>query len=165
MTPNCRAYDPAFACELAVIVDHGTRRMMQQNADEFYYITVTNENYAQPSLPEGVENDVIRGMYRLRRKPAAVEARGPPVGQRHDSSRGHRSTSYAQGRFVALGTDGFGRSDTRSALRGFFEVDRHHIVIAALDALVREQVLASDVVAKAIKHYGVNTEGVAPWEA
>ena len=72
--------------------------------------------------------------------------------------------SYAQGRFVALGTDGFGRSDTRSALRGFFEVDRHHITIAALDALVREQVLEREVVAKAIKRYGVNTEGVAPWE-
>src|SRR5439155_14644916 len=57
--PNCVSYDPAYACELAVIVDHGMRRMMQEHADEFYYITVMNENYAQPSLPEGVENDVI----------------------------------------------------------------------------------------------------------
>ena len=63
--PNCRAYDPAFACELAVIVDHGMRQMMEQQDDEFYYVTVMNENYAQPSLPEGVEGDVIKGMYRL----------------------------------------------------------------------------------------------------
>ena len=62
--PNCRAYDPAFAYELALILDHGMRRMMEQQVDEFYYITVMNENYAQPSMPPGVENDIIRGMYR-----------------------------------------------------------------------------------------------------
>ena len=62
--PNCRAYDPAFAYELAVIVDHGMRRMMEQQVDEFYYVTVMNENYAQPSMPPGVEHDIIQGMYR-----------------------------------------------------------------------------------------------------
>src|SRR5690242_13273658 len=65
MVPNCRAYDPAFAGELAVIMDHGMRRMLQDQVDEFYYITLTNENYEQPSLPEGTAADVVRGMYRF----------------------------------------------------------------------------------------------------
>src|SRR4029078_772363 len=73
MTPNCRAYDPAFAGELAIIVDHGLRRMMQEHADEFYYVTVMNENYPQPSLPDGVAQDVIKGMYRFRRVDAVQE--------------------------------------------------------------------------------------------
>jgi pyruvate dehydrogenase E1 component len=59
--PNCRAYDPAFACELAVILDHGARQMMERQEDVFYYLSVLNENYAEPSLPAGTEGDVIRG--------------------------------------------------------------------------------------------------------
>ena len=67
--PNCRAYDPAFAYELAVILDHGMRRMLEQQVDEFYYITMMNENYAQPSLPADIEpTDIINGMYRYRRR-------------------------------------------------------------------------------------------------
>src|SRR5476649_2706817 len=62
--PNCRAYDPAFAYELALILDHGMRRMMEQQIDEFYYITMMNENYPQPSMPAGIEHDIIHGMYR-----------------------------------------------------------------------------------------------------
>jgi pyruvate dehydrogenase E1 component len=69
--PNCRAYDPAYAYELAVIVDHGMRAMMEKQIDEFYYITVMNENYAQPTMPAGVELDIIRGMYSLARYGAA----------------------------------------------------------------------------------------------
>ena len=68
--PNCRAYDPAFAYEVAVIFDHGARAMMEEGKDEFYYVTAMNENYAQPSMPEGVEGDIIKGLYR-------VEARAP----------------------------------------------------------------------------------------
>ena len=63
--PNCRSYDPAYAYELAVIVDHGSRRMMEDQIDEFYYLTVMNENYAMPTMPEGVEDDILRGLYRL----------------------------------------------------------------------------------------------------
>ena len=63
--PNCRAYDPAYAYELAVIMDHGMRQMMELNVDEFYYITVMNENYAQPNMPKGVENDILRGIYQI----------------------------------------------------------------------------------------------------
>jgi len=63
--PNCRAYDPAYAYELAVIMDHGMRQMMERNVDEFYYITVMNENYAQPNIPKGVEDDILRGIYQI----------------------------------------------------------------------------------------------------
>jgi len=73
--------------------------------------------------------------------------------------------AYTRGRFIALGTDGFGRSDTRAALRSFFEVDRHQIVVAALDALAREGVVAHDAMGEAIKRYGIETECVAPWQA
>ena len=237
MVPNCRAYDPAYACELAVIVDHGIRRMLDEQRDEFFYITVMNENYSQPSLPEGVEQDVIRGMYRLRREePASPRASLRLLGsgailceviaaaellaknwniaseifsvtsfselardareverwnRLHPTDGARRSHvesllagnapivaatdyvraypqligSYTRARFVALGTDGFGRSDTRSALRGFFEVDRHHVAIAALDALARDGAIGSDVVAEALTRYGVNTDAIPPWEA
>ena len=240
MTPNCRAYDPAFACELAVIVDHGMRQMLERQADEFYYITVMNENYAQPSLPEGVEGDVIKGMYRLRQVEVAEASKATatsrvcllgsgtilreviaagellasdwniasdlysvtsfselardarecerwnrlhplanakqshvdallggdaPVVAATDYVRAYPQLigSYVRGRFTALGTDGFGRSDTRAALRKFFEVDRHQIVIAALAALVREGALAASAVADAIARYDVETERRASW--
>ena len=68
--PNCRAYDPAFAYELAVILDHGARAMMEEGKDEFYYVTAMNENYAQPSMPAGVEADIVKGLYRLAIYPA-----------------------------------------------------------------------------------------------
>jgi pyruvate dehydrogenase E1 component len=234
--PNCRAYDPAFACELAVIVDHGMRRMMEQHADEFYYVTVMNENYAQPSLPQGVEGDVIKGMYRLRSVQALAPkghvrllgsgtilreviaaadllatdwsvssdvysvtsfselARDAREAERWNrlhpqeaTMRSHVDTmldgdapiiastdyvraypqlivAYTRARFVALGTDGFGRSDTRSALRTFFEVDRHQVAIAALQALALEGALTSGVVAEAIDRYGVDASAPPPWD-
>ncbi|MCX7052083.1 MAG: pyruvate dehydrogenase (acetyl-transferring), homodimeric type, partial [Proteobacteria bacterium] len=205
--PNCRAYDPAFAGELAVILNHGARRMLEEGVDEFYYITLMNENYAQPSLPAGAAEGVVRGMYRygvygpagtarirllgsgtiLREVIAAAEILGGEHGiacevwsvtsfselareaaavERADRLDAQTSTqrswlevslagdapivvatdyvralpqmvaSYLPGRrFIALGTDGFGRSDTRTALRAFFEVDRASVVRAALQAL------------------------------
>jgi len=242
--PNCRAYDPAFAGELAVIVDHGARQMLERQADEFYYITVMNENYPQPSLPAGVEQDVINGMYRLRsidaqaasKQPApklrllgsgtilreaiaaaellaadwnigsdiysvtsfselarnarAVErwnrlhpsepprrshldamldgeARQDPVIAATDYVRAYPQliASYVGAPFVALGTDGFGRSDTRAALRRFFEVDRHQIVIAALDALARQGMLDRSTLAIAIERYRIETDRPPSWEA
>lgn len=233
--PNCRAYDPAFAGELAVIIDHGARQMMERQQDEFYYITVMNENYAQPSLPDGVEADVIKGMYRydgytpkkarasarllgsgaiLREVIAAAEllaqdwqigsevfsvtsfselARGAAEVQRwnrlHPGEPARRShvesmlpgaavtvaaTDYVrayplliatsiEGRYVTLGTDGFGRSDTRSALRRFFEVDRHAIVLATLDALAREGSIEAKLPAQALQRYGIVADAAAPW--
>ncbi len=233
--PNCRAYDPAFAAELALIVDHGMRGIMERQEDVFYYITVTNENYAQRSLPDGVDQDVIRGMYRftshdvpgakdrvrllgsgailgeviaagelLSRDWAigsevwsvtsfselAREARGiARLNRLHPEREPERShvecclagrepvvaasdyvvaypgliAPYVQARFVALGTDGFGRSDTRNALRRFFEVDRHQIVLAALVALAQEGAIERGIPAAAIARYGIDRDCPAPW--
>jgi pyruvate dehydrogenase E1 component len=233
--PNCRAYDPAFAGELAVIVDHGARRMLEQQVDEFYYITMMNENYAQPSLPADAAGDVIRGLYRfstpaegkpqvrllgsgaiLREVIAAAEllqqdwsvtaevysatsfselARDGAEAERWN--RLHPDAPARQshvGRLLAgdgpvvaapdyvrayplliapylnpgadytvLGTDGFGRSDTRAALRRFFEVDRHAVVLAALEALASREQLPQSVRAEAIKRYGIAADTAAPW--
>jgi pyruvate dehydrogenase E1 component len=230
--PNCRAYDPAYACEVAVILDHGARAMLERQEDVFYYITVMNEIYPQPSLPEGVEQDVIKGMYRL--QPATGTARvrllgsGTILGEvraacellqqdwgvssevfsvtsfgelardarevqrwnllhpQHAPRESHLQrllpdavpvvaatdyvraypqliAAYVDARFTALGTDGFGRSDTREALRRFFEVDRYHIVLAALHTLVREGSVAAATLAEALERYGVDPEQPAPW--
>jgi pyruvate dehydrogenase E1 component len=201
--PNCKAYDPAFAGELAVILDAGMREMVEQQADVFYYVTLMNENYAQPDLPEGVEADVLRGGYRfgvygpsdaaqrvtllgsgailtevvkaaqqlaaqgvgvevlsitswseLARDGMAQEASGA-VGAGHltkllSATQGPAiaATDYVRAvpesvrafvpegrRYTTLGTDGFGRSDTRAALRRFFAVDADSIAQAAMRAL------------------------------
>ncbi len=235
LTPNCRAYDPAFAYELAVIIDHGMRRMIEAQADEFYYLTVMNESYAQPSMPEGVEADIVAGLYRLRhagepgaaarvrlvgsgailreaiaaaemlaadwnvasdvfsatsfselareaaeverenrlqpREPSRVShvarllAGRAPIVAATDYVRAYpeRIAAYVEARFVALGTDGFGRCDTRAKLRGFFEVDRRHIALAALQALVEEGTLERATLAEAIRRYGVDADAPPPW--
>ncbi len=206
--PNCKAYDPAFAGELAVIVDHGMREMLEQQRDVFYYVTAMNENAPQPSLPPEAHQGVLRGMYRFRqsRRESArrvqLLASGAILGEaikaadlleadhgvaadlwsvtsfselaragvaaetawRHGATSVMRSyvgerlaptrgpiviaTDYVRAvpeqiraflpsgrRCVTLGTDGFGRSDTRAALRAHFEVDAAAIVEAALRAL------------------------------
>jgi pyruvate dehydrogenase E1 component len=235
--PNCRAYDPCFAGEFAVILDHGMRQMLEQQRDVFYYVTLMNENYAQPSLPAGVEGDVIRGLYRfadvaverpiggapvrlvgsgtiLREAIAAAEllrddwqiasevwsatsfselAREAREVERHNRlhpEQAQRQSHVARclagdapviaasdyvrawpqaiaGSFDApytvLGTDGFGRSDTRAALRSFFEVNRHHIVLATLDALARAGRIERAQCAQAIQRYGIATEAEASW--
>jgi pyruvate dehydrogenase E1 component len=206
--PNCKSWDPAFAGELAVILDAGMREMLVEQRDVFYYITLMNENYAQPDLPEGSAAQVLRGGYRfaaygpkgskpqvslmgsgailteviraaelLAEQGIASEvisvtswselardgqrcadlaneaggsaevaqvvqllgtARGPIVAASDyvravpDSIRAHVPVKR---RFITLGTDGFGRSDTRAALRGFFGVDAQSIVGVALAAL------------------------------
>jgi pyruvate dehydrogenase E1 component len=235
--PNCRAYDPAFGGELAVILDHGMRRMLVEQADEFYYVTVMNESYAQPSLPDGAAADVIRGMYRFGgNAPARPRARVRLLGsgailreviaagemlasdflvasdvysvtsfselardardverwnRLHPKELPRRShvaslldgaapivaatdyvraypqlvASYLPARFVALGCDGFGRSDTRAALRRFFEVDRAQIALAALDALAREGAIEAQAVAGAIDRYGIDAQRAPPWES
>ncbi|VVO03037.1 Pyruvate dehydrogenase E1 component [Pseudomonas fluorescens] len=231
--PNCRAYDPAFAGEFAVILDHGMRQMLEQDVDEFYYVTLMNENYPQPSLPEGVEAAIIKGMYRLqgaagaqvrllgsgtlvreaqaaaqlladdwqvaselfsvtsfselardareverwnRLHPQAVARvshvneclpHGAPVIAVSDYVRAvpQMIGSYLGPRYTVLGTDGFGRSDTRAALRDFFEVDRHHLVLAALTALAEQGSLAPQVCQQAIERYGLQAERDASWNA
>jgi pyruvate dehydrogenase E1 component len=230
--PNCRAYDPGYAYEVAVLLDHGARAMIERGEDVFYYLTVMNEPYAQPSMPEGVADGVIKGLYRLSRHdgdglvrllgsgailPEVVEAgrmlaqdwnvgvevwsttsyselardarqverrnRLDPLGAPATSHLaaclpGHAPivaasdyvrawpqliAAYVEAPFTALGTDGFGRSDTRQALRRFFEVDRASIIIAALAALARAGDVSREVVAEAIRRLGVNT-APPPWE-
>jgi pyruvate dehydrogenase E1 component len=215
--PNCRAWDPCFAGEVAVILDHAMRRMLVLQHDEFHYVTLMNENYPHPSLPAGNEADLLRGLYRLRTfEPAAPVARVRLLGSgailREVLAAGERlarehgvaaevfsATSfselareaaelqrldradpqaaprvsqlarllpgdapvvaatdyvrawpqliaeYVDARYVTLGTDGFGRSDTREQLRRFFEVDAASIVAAALQALGRPR--GADIIA------------------
>ncbi|MDM0037824.1 alpha-ketoglutarate dehydrogenase [Variovorax sp. J22G21] len=199
--PNCKAYDPAYAGEMAVIVDAGIREMLVEQKDVFYYVTLMNENYAQPSLPPEAHADVLRGCYRLAGDPAAAPqarvtllgsgailtevvkaaqqlaaegiaaevfsvtswselardgvaceaaAAKPFIAQQLAGGTGPivAATDYVRAvpesvraflpagrRYVTLGTDGFGRSDTRAALRDFFGVDAASIVRAAKAAL------------------------------
>jgi pyruvate dehydrogenase E1 component len=223
--PNCRAYDPCYAYELAVIVEHGMRRMLSEQADEFYYVTVMNENYAQPSALASTRTGILRGMYCVRPSPkgaarvrllgagtilrealAAAELLEADYGiaadvysvtsftelrreamERERAARlgAPRSASWVEqqlprngmpvvaasdyvssvpdlirpwigDRYVALGTDGFGRSDTRAALRAFFEVDRRSIALAALDAL------DAAAAARARSDWGLQANA-APW--
>ncbi|MDA8018867.1 MAG: pyruvate dehydrogenase (acetyl-transferring), homodimeric type [Thermoanaerobaculia bacterium] len=236
--PTCRAYDPTYSYETAVILHDGLRRMYGE-ADEnvFYYVTVLNENYRHPALPEGAEEGILRGMYRLRTaettstsKPrvqllgsgailreveAAAdllhddwgisadvwsvtsftelrrdglacdrrallhpEADTPPtswVAQQLAGAQGPvvASTDYMASfadqirpwvprRYVTLGTDGFGRSDTREALRDFFEVDRRWVTVAALKALADEGTLDPARVREALDRYGIDPEKPDP---
>jgi pyruvate dehydrogenase E1 component len=199
--PNCKSYDPAFAGEMAVIIDRGMREMLVEQKDVFYYVTLMNENYAQPDLPQGAEEDVVRGCYRfgqygtgkagakrvtlmgsgailtevikaaqqlagegiacdvysvtswseLARDGVATERGQVPFVARQLAQDGGpivAATDYVRAvpesirafipegrRYVTLGTDGFGRSDTRAALRGFFGVDAAHIARAARDSI------------------------------
>ena len=235
MVPNCRAYDPAFAGELAIIIDHGARQMLERQQDVFYYVTLVNENYAQPSLPDGVAADIVKGMYRfgaagrgdataqvrllgsgaiLREVIAAADllaadwnvaseiwsatsfselardAREAERWNRLHPGRAARTSHvaaclhgtqpvvaasdyvrawpqliapYIDARLNALGTDGFGRSDTRAALREFFEIDRRYIVLAALHELANQGQIDAGICAKAIAQYGIAVEAPAPW--
>ncbi|MCJ1884253.1 pyruvate dehydrogenase (acetyl-transferring), homodimeric type [Pseudomonas sp. LA21] len=233
--PNCRTYDPTYSYELAVIIQEGVRQMMEEQQDVFYYITVMNENYPHPPLPEGAAAGIIKGMYlldedrrsaahhvqllgsgtilreveaaakilreefgvgadvwsvpsfnELRRDGLAVERwnRLHP-GQKPRSSYveeclgGRRgpviaSTDYMKvyaeqirqwvpsKEYKVLGTDGFGRSDTRARLRHFFEVDRHWVVLAALEALADRGDIEPKVVAEAIAKFGLDPEKPNP---
>ena len=240
LIPNCVSYDPTFQYELAVIVQDGLRRMYVEQEDVFYYLTVMNENYAHPAMPqrEGIEQDILKGMYLFRagadsdkkvqlmgsgvilnevihaadllkadfgveadiwscpsfnqlyRDAIEVErynllhplakAKVPFVAQQLQGHNGPviASTDYIRsfaerirnaipqenGNFVALGTDGFGRSDSRANLRDFFEVDRYHVVVAALNALADQGKLEKVVVQQAIEKYGIATETAPSWK-
>lgn len=235
--PNCVCYDPAYAYELAVIIQYGLKRMLQDKANEFFYITSLNENYQQPAMPEGVEEGIIKGLYPietlqnksakqvellgsgaiLREVLAAAELLQADFGietsvwsvtsfnelrkealacQRwnmlNPSEQPKQSyvakclgsssvplvaaTDYMKiyseqirefvgGRtYKVLGTDGFGRSDTRQKLRHFFEVDRYFIVLAALTSLLDNGQVGADEIDQAIKKYGIDPEKVNPLE-
>ena len=235
--PNCRAYDPAFAYELAVIVQHGLKRMYADGIDEYYYLALYNENYPHPDLPAGVEDGILRGGYLLRSAEAAKppmhvqllgsgallreviaaadlleaewgvtsdiwslpsvselarEAReverwnllhptdtprvpyiteclqgmhGPAIAS-SDWVRAHfeQIRPWVPKAYHVLGTDGFGRSDNRPALRDFFEVDRRWIVVKSLYALAQEGALPMERVRQAARIYGLKAERAAPWK-
>jgi pyruvate dehydrogenase E1 component len=232
VVPNCRAYDPAFSYEVAVIVHDGLRRMLGEQEDVFFYITLMNENYHHPAMPDGAEEGILRGMYLLREAGASKGPRVQLLGSgtilnealaaaellsadfgvaadvwsvtsftelRRDgieverwnmlhpsaqprmayvtqslSGRGRggpvvASTDYIRAypdqirqwvpaRYRVLGTDGFGRSDTRAALRRFFEVDRHYVAVAALKELADEGTVEPALVEQAIARYEIDPE-------
>jgi pyruvate dehydrogenase E1 component len=233
--PNLKAYDPAFAFELAVIIRDGIRRMYAEQEDIFYYLTVENEPYPMPPMPEGCEEGILRGMYRYRpsnnenadlrahlfgsgailnealraqeilaerfnvaadvwsitsykelyfdgaecdrrnRLHSEDEPPTPWVRQCLDDTDGVyvvasdyvKALPHSIGKWfpktpVALGTDGFGRSESRAALRRFFEVDAEHIVVATLGALAGEGKVDREVVAEAIAEFGIDTEAPNP---
>ena len=227
--PAVRAYDPAFAYELATIVKQGITEMCDQDKDLMYYVAIYNENYPMPPKPEGVDEGIIRGLYKLRDAPAGegpvvrLLASGPIMLQAMDAVEklegyGVRSeiwsaTSYGElrreglacdrinrlnpdsarqiswveqqlgegtyptiavsdnmiavpemirnwvgGEYTVLGTDGFGRSDTREALRSFFEIDGASVTIAALSALTRSGEISSEVFNQAKSDLGIKDE-------
>ena len=236
--PNCRPYDPTFGFEVAVIVQDGMRRMLTEQEDVYFYITLMNENYAHPDMPEGAEAGILKGMYLLKEggKPKKNEPRVQLLGSGtilreaiaaaellekdfgvgadiwscpsftelrrdgEDVERWNRlhpeaapkkswiatqlegrngpvlaATDYVRAyaeqvraylprgaHYTALGTDGFGRSDTRSNLRRFFEVDRHYIAHAAIAALASEGKMNPQDVARAIKRYKIDPDKPNP---
>ena len=235
LIPNCRSYDPSFACELAVIIQNGVREMLQEQRDVFYYITLMNENYRHIALPKGAEQNILRGLHRVLQSAAKKpKARARLVGSGailqeaiaaadllqndfgvaadvysatsfnalardgHDCARwnalhpdkkpkmSHAETmlsgddspvvaatdyirmfadqirAFVPARYVVLGTDGFGRSDTRWNLRRHFEVDRHAIAHAALSALAADGKLPAKAAADAIKKYKINPDAPNP---
>ncbi len=250
--PNCKAYDPAYSYEVAVILREGIREMCEEQQDVFYYITVTNHNYVHPDMPEGCEEGIIRGMYLFRDSghgtgdPGKAKSKGKSgsrtprvqllgsgallpdvvkaaelldrefgvqadvwsctsynelVRDGFDCERWNRlhpnpkeqrksyvaqclekhegpviaASEYVRGvvdplraalppgrRFIALGADGFGRSDTAEALRAFFEIDHHWIAHAAITALAEDGVLTTKDVERAIGMFGLDPDKPNP---
>jgi len=233
--PNCLPYDPAFAFEIAVIIEDGIRRMYVDQESIFYYLTVMNEQYEMPAMPDGVRDGILKGLYKFRASstpgakwraqlfgsgailPEVIKAQELLESQYNVGADVWSVTSYVQlyrdghaadrwnmlhpgeapkvpyvtqclkeapGVFVAasdyvkalpdsidrwlprplevLGTDGFGRSESRASLRDFFEIDHRYIVIATLGALARDGKLAPSVVQDAITALGVSADKLNP---
>ena len=234
--PNCISYDPTFAYEVAVIIQDGLRRMYAEQQDVYYYLTVMNENYRHPAMPEGAAPGIIKGMYRF--QAGAAKSKAPRVqllgsgtifreviaaaallrddwGVEADlwscpsftelARDGHATARYnllnpaaqprtshvddclretagpviaatdyvrafaeqirghVPRRYAVLGTDGFGRSDTREKLRQFFEVDQRYVAVAALKALADDGTFPVPKVAEAVRKYGLDPARPAPW--
>lgn len=232
--PNCVSYDPTFHYELAVIVQNGMKRMYEDQENIYYYLSVMNENYSHPDMPEGVEEGILKGMYMFKegaKSDLKVQLMGSgtifreviaaadllkndfgvdadiwsapsfnelyregievqrsnmlnPTGEQkttyvtsclagrtgpviaatdYKRTYAEQIRAFVPGRYVTLGTDGFGRSDSRAQLRKFFEVDRYSVALAALKALADEGKIPAAKVAEAITKYGIDTSKPAPW--
>jgi pyruvate dehydrogenase E1 component len=228
--PSCRAYDPTFSYEVAVLIQRGLERMYRDGEEIFYYLTLMNENYQHPEMIEGIEDDIEQGMYlfqtrgkgkrrvqllgsgtifreviaaaemlaeehgvaadvwsvlglnQLHREGMMIEEwnRLHPGNKRkqnyvarrladHDGplvlatdyvrAYGEQLRTLSDRPLTVLGTDGYGRSDTRAVLRQFFKVDRYHIVVAALSALAQEKKITVASVKKAMVNYGIDADG------
>ncbi|MCP1314090.1 MULTISPECIES: pyruvate dehydrogenase (acetyl-transferring), homodimeric type [unclassified Halomonas] len=231
--PNCRTYDPTYGYEIAVIIQHGLKEMYERHEECFYYLTIMNENYAHPAMPEGAEEGIVRGMYRLkkaensssprvqllgsgtilREAEAAAEllldfgvsadvwsvtsfnelrrealeydrqrflkpktqhekpwiARmldecGGPVIAATDYMKlyADQVRAWVPGDYYVLGTDGFGRSDSRAKLRAFFEVDRYYIAWMALHSLSEQGEIGLDLVEEAMQRFGIDADKLSP---
>ena len=231
--PNCVSYDPCFSYELAVIIQHGLVRMIENQEDIYFYITLMNENYRHPDMPKGIEQGIVDGIYNfsmsklkgpkvqlmgsgvilrevieaanilekdfnvaadifsvtsfteLRRNALAVERwnrinpdkkekisiiqtviedEDSPIIASTDYMKSfpEQISRFLKNAFIALGTDGYGRSDSREALRSFFEVDRYHIVIAAIKSLVDKKQIDKDILVKAIKKFKIDGQKPNP---
>lgn len=232
--PNVKAYDPAFAYEMTVIIQDGLEKMYTDLDPLMIYITLYNENYIQPSMPKNIEEGILKGMYKFRsgkvRKLPRVQLLGsgpilkevlfaanilekdwnldvdvwsvtsfselrkdaedinrwnilhpkkeykiPYVTKCLEHTKGpvvavsdyvklvaEQISPFVSGSFTALGTDGFGRSETRQELRRFFEIDKHYIVLAALNTLAKEGQIQLEEVEKAIKIYKIDAEKPNP---
>ena len=234
VVPNCVAYDPCFGYELAVIIQDGLRRMMQEQENSFYYLTLMNENYAHPALNEAHKEGILKGMYLLsetkpskrhvqllgsgtilneviaaaellktdfdvtadiwsvtsfsecRKQALSIERhnllhpnepeqqsyvaqclqdRIGPVIAATDYIRlnADQIRGFVKAPYVVLGTDGYGRSDTREQLRQFFEVNRYYIVIASLHALMAEGSVSTTQIEQAFKKYAIDSEKPNPF--
>ncbi|HSB20708.1 MAG TPA: pyruvate dehydrogenase (acetyl-transferring), homodimeric type [Anaeromyxobacteraceae bacterium] len=233
--PNCVSYDPTFGYEVAVVIQDGLRRMCAEQEDVYYYLTLMNENYRQPPMPEGAAPGIVKGMYLFRAgekgkaprvqllgsgtifreveaaagilradwgveadlwscpsftelardgraverarlvdpagKPARswveqclAETQGPVVAATdYVRAFAEQIRPHVPRRYLVLGTDGYGRSDTREKLRRFFEVDRHFVALAALRALADEGAIPAPRVAEAARRYGIDPRKPAPW--
>ena len=230
-TPNIKAYDVAYAYEIAIIIQHGIKEMFYDQKDVVYYLTLENENYAHPKMPKGIEKDIIRGMYKIRttkrptvrllgsgpllneviaaaellindwgidpgiwnitsftelRREAEETERWNTMNPSKKQRKSHLEKSlnkhpvptiavsdyvkmsseqiapYVSGAYYALGTDGFGRSDTRENLRHFFEIDRYYIVLTAVRALAIEEKLEMRVANEVIKKYNIDSNKPSP---
>ena len=237
LIPNCITYDPTFSFEVAVIMQDGLRRMFQEQEDVFYYITVMNENYTHPAMPEraGVAEDILKGMYLLKEgaggkhkvqlmgsgvilneviaaaallkqdfdvdadiwsvtsfnllhrnameverynrlhptttqqtafATAQMQGRQGPVVAATDYIRSfaERIRNAIPAPYIVLGTDGFGRSDSRENLRDFFEVDRYHVAVAALNGLAEMGEISKEVVQQAIDKYAIKADVEPSWK-
>lgn len=237
LIPNCVSYDPTFQYEVAVIVQNGLQRMYVDNEDVFFYITLMNENYTHPALPqrEGIQEQILKGMYlfkegekgdkkvqlmgsgtifqevlagaellkndfgvdadiwscpsfnelhrdaieieRYNRLHPLEEQKVPFVTQQLQGHEGpvvvatdyirsyaDRIRAYIPNDYHVLGTDGFGRSDSRANLRRFFEVDRYNVVVTALSALAEQGKVSKETVQQAIEKYGIDVTTAPSWK-